>query len=157
MLRETPLHKKYAYKKISNSPKRIAHMSDALRLALIYKFGGWYADIDTVIMKPLSDFSPRNGTLFISSDQRWAKMPKTDSEGNPVIGSKLANGFFGSMVQKYPFLWRSMELFLKTFDNQKWSTGGATPMTQALMEACKLNQPPAVLTGTMPKKIWDNL
>ena len=46
--------------------------SDALRLALIYKHGGWYADIDTVIMKPLSQLveSHPGGTFYISSDQK---------------------------------------------------------------------------------------
>ena len=46
--------------------------SDALRLALIYKHGGWYADIDTVIMKPLSKLveSHPGGTFYISSDQK---------------------------------------------------------------------------------------
>ena len=46
----------------------MAHASDALRLALVYKYSGWYADIDTVAMKPLTDF--KDGTHFISSDQK---------------------------------------------------------------------------------------
>jgi Glycosyltransferase sugar-binding region containing DXD motif len=42
------------------------------RLALLYKFGGWYADIDTIIMKPLTDFDNKFGFKednLISTDQ----------------------------------------------------------------------------------------
>jgi mannosyltransferase OCH1-like enzyme len=44
----------------------------APRLCLLYKFGGWYADIDTVIMKPLTDFDTKFGfkeEVLVSTDQ----------------------------------------------------------------------------------------
>lgn len=31
----------------------LINFSDALRLVLIYRYGGWYADIDFVFLKPL--------------------------------------------------------------------------------------------------------
>jgi mannosyltransferase OCH1-like enzyme len=33
----------------------LAHISDAVRLALMWKYGGFYSDLDTISLK---DFSP---------------------------------------------------------------------------------------------------
>ena len=68
----------------------MAHASDALRLALVYKYSGWYADIDTVTMKPLTDF--KDGTHFISSDQKNIYMFEVDKmQGNILSRRNLTD------------------------------------------------------------------
>jgi mannosyltransferase OCH1-like enzyme len=42
--------------------------SDALRLAVAHVYGGWYSDIDTVFMKPLTDLDGKNGKNLLSTD-----------------------------------------------------------------------------------------
>ena len=37
---------------------------------MVPKFAGWYADIDTITMKPLTDFT--EGKVYISSDQKYS-------------------------------------------------------------------------------------
>lgn len=141
VLHGTPLDDSEILQSLETSMYRIHHISDALRLALIYKVGGWYADIDTVIMKPLTDF-PMDAmdTFYITSDQRHAKEPMYDENGLEVVGDRVANGFFGSMRVKSPFLLRTMELFSEFFDNQRWSTGGANIMTYALKDICGVDR-----------------
>ncbi len=72
------------------------------RLSLIYKFGGWYSDIDTIIMKPLTDFADKLGyteDVIVSSDTTPpAKEDQFDKEGNMIIGTGVANGFFKLVV-----------------------------------------------------------
>ena len=31
------------------------HFSDAIRMILIYRFGGWYSDLDVIFLRPLID------------------------------------------------------------------------------------------------------
>lgn len=66
VLQNTPLEGDKVKDKLQKSKTRIHHLSDVLRLASIYKLGGWYFDIDTVIMKDLSAF---NGKNVFSTDQ----------------------------------------------------------------------------------------
>jgi hypothetical protein len=42
--------------------------SDALRLAVAQVYRGWYSDIDTVFMKPLTDLDGRKGTNLLLTD-----------------------------------------------------------------------------------------
>jgi len=150
VLRDTPLDREDVRARLDSSPKRIAHLSDALRLALVYKLGGWYADIDVIIVKSFADnfpLDPDTDKFYISSDQKHIWFPSTDGDGHEVIGGKLANGFFGAMSKLSPFLWKTMQLFPQTFNNQIWSSGGAEPLTQALIQTCNPTQKGSVTVG----------
>lgn len=50
-------------RRIRGGPHVVAHLSDALRLAAVHAYGGWYADIDTVIMRALTDFRQEESRL----------------------------------------------------------------------------------------------
>ena len=39
---------------LSGSVARYTHMADALRLLLVHRYGGFYADTDYVIIRPLT-------------------------------------------------------------------------------------------------------
>ena len=46
---------------VNCSQYKIAHLSDAVRLALLYKYGGFYSDTDTITLKSFSDLINYNG------------------------------------------------------------------------------------------------
>lgn len=58
ILQQTPLgHQTQAVVNyIQSGKKAVNHLSDVLRLALVYLYGGWYSDIDTVTLKPVTEF-----------------------------------------------------------------------------------------------------
>ena len=43
--------------KLKESPHQIVHKADALRLLLIHKFGGFYLDLDYVVLNDLSHYN----------------------------------------------------------------------------------------------------
>ena len=43
--------------KLVESPHQIVHKADALRLLLIHKFGGFYLDLDYVVLNDLSHYN----------------------------------------------------------------------------------------------------
>ena len=52
-LEETVLHRLWKEDKVQTSDYVISHLSDVLRYALIFKFGGTYVDTDVIFLKPL--------------------------------------------------------------------------------------------------------
>merc|ERR1719282_386565 len=42
---------------LANGPHKIIHTSDALRYLLLYKFGGFYLDLDYIVLNDLSHYS----------------------------------------------------------------------------------------------------
>ena len=52
-LEETVLHRLWQEDKVQTSDFVISHLSDVLRYALIFKFGGTYVDTDVIFLKPL--------------------------------------------------------------------------------------------------------
>ena len=51
----TPLHMLWRESRIQKSDFLVSHLSDVLRYAAIYRFGGTYADTDVIFLKPLPD------------------------------------------------------------------------------------------------------
>ena len=55
----------------------------------MYKFGGWYADIDTIIMKPLTDFDTKFGFKeenLVSTDQFTSQLKNVvDRNGKKIF------------------------------------------------------------------------
>jgi hypothetical protein len=64
---------------------RIVHYSDAIRLILLEKFGGWYADLDMVIRKSLTEF--RN-VLGCDNGKDKSIVPED------FYGTKVSNAIF---------------------------------------------------------------
>ena len=117
------------------------------------KFGGWYSDIDTIILKPLTDFDTKFGfeeDVLVSTDQfSSAFQGVVDPEGFQVLGESVANGFFRSRKSGEEFLRKTIRYFVYTFDNQGWSTGGSKPLTMALRDTCGLRVDKGYVTGTV--------
>ena len=75
-------HSMEILKRIHNENNRnhIVQLGDALRLAVVYNYGGWYADFDTIFMKSLERF--KNSDV-ISTDNYYPTEyhGKKDSQG----------------------------------------------------------------------------
>ena len=86
-----------------------------------FRYGGWYSDLDMVILKPLTEF--RN---VLSCDEALEdndddeKLLKLDKDGllEDFLGKKVSNAIF-HFEKGHLFLNRSIELFPKLF-NGKW-------------------------------------
>ena len=49
----TPLEEWYFCSDWENGDYRVAHLSDALRLLTLYKYGGYYFDLDVIHLRPV--------------------------------------------------------------------------------------------------------
>ena len=96
----TPLKGLIKSKKFAKSKFKVTHQSDALRLALVFKYGGFYSDMDAVTIQDLSIFKNIIGATRI----------------NAKFGTlaHLANGEF-QFEEKHPLLWETMKMFTKVF------------------------------------------
>ena len=107
---------------------KAVNLSDAIRIALIYKFGGWYSDLDVVFLKSIS--SLKN---VIGSDEYIEK------ENHPpdYLGGKVTNAIFHT-DKGHPFMKMCMKHFPKVFDGQ-WGSGGPVVLHAALQSLCNLS------------------
>jgi lactosylceramide 4-alpha-galactosyltransferase len=62
---DTPLETLYFDGRLKNSEYALQHISDALRVALLYKYGGIYLDLDVVVLRSLCCLRNTAGHTFI--------------------------------------------------------------------------------------------
>ncbi|EEC18888.1 lactosylceramide 4-alpha-galactosyltransferase, putative, partial [Ixodes scapularis] len=55
VLEGTPLSSWNFSGAMRSSRYRVVHLADVLRLAVVYKYGGVYLDLDTVVLRSLED------------------------------------------------------------------------------------------------------
>jgi len=140
ILVNTPLDDKFLKRKIRHLSKTpIHHVSDALRLVAIYRLGGWYFDIDTVIFKSLDVYYGKNVLSTDQNSEAIKKMPKNaiiDPEhGIQSVGNSVANGVFHMAKNGSDLMWETMVL-AKSDREMIWSSVGSTPLTSALRKIC---------------------
>ena len=82
----------------------IVHHSDAIRIALIYKYGGWYSDLDMVFLKSIKNL--RN---VLGSD--YYNLP--EFEDPDFLGRQVSNAIF-HFDKGHLFLDNCLKLFSKT-------------------------------------------
>ena len=111
----TPLEGFHTRESIRQSKFRHVHLSDALRLALIYKAGGFYSDLDTVTIRDLSQHRNVIGATF--------------QDENTTI-PHLANGEF-HFKRKHPLLLLTMLGLNKTYRGEYRNEVGPLLITQA--------------------------
>ena len=124
----TPLEDVYASGRLESSPHKIVHYSDAIRLVLIYKYGGWYADLDIIFLKTVEHL--RN---VIASDQLL--MSDEERLGPDFWGTMVCNAVF-NFDKGHGFLERAINGFGRFFDGHRWSSGGAEILNRSLMTQC---------------------
>ncbi|XP_049274159.1 lactosylceramide 4-alpha-galactosyltransferase [Rhipicephalus sanguineus] len=107
----------------NHSPFRVNHLSDALRLLVLWKYGGVYADMDVLTLKSFSEL--RNVVA---------------RELFPDVGNSV-------MVfdKGHPFLSRCLQEFSSTYKARKWAHNGPRLLERVLSWFCPRN-----LLGKVP-------
>jgi lactosylceramide 4-alpha-galactosyltransferase len=100
-----------------NSYYHIAHVSDALRLVTIYKYGGFYSDLDTITIRNLEPLVNYCGFCFENQEQ-----------------TELTNSFF-VCKKRHPVLHRLMDMYMKDYDGS-WITVGPQLISKHLPIFC---------------------
>ncbi|ONK79715.1 uncharacterized protein A4U43_C01F9300 [Asparagus officinalis] len=95
-----------------NLPRRAMNrqnLSNLLRLALLYKYGGIYMDADVIVLKSLSGFKNAIGAQAIEAGTgKWSRL------NNAVM----------IFDENHPLLHKFMEEFAKNFDGNIWGHNG---------------------------------
>ncbi|CAJ1961626.1 unnamed protein product [Sphenostylis stenocarpa] len=85
------------------------NLSNVLRLALLYKFGGAYIDLDVMVLKSFSKLRNTIGAQnFDAKTGQWSRL------NNAVL----------IFDKKHPLLFKFIEEFALTFDGNKWGHNG---------------------------------
>ncbi|XP_027908231.1 lactosylceramide 4-alpha-galactosyltransferase-like [Vigna unguiculata] len=106
---ETWFHELKKGKKDPGEISLSQNLSNLIRLAVLYKYGGIYIDTDFIIMKPLKGLSNSIGAQSTSLDSKhWTRL------NNAVLIFDM----------RHPLLHRFISEFALTFDGNKWGHNG---------------------------------
>ena len=89
----------------------VVHISDALRVLLVWKFGGIYLDLDYVVMEDMTHYQ----TFLVDN------------------GSGVTNNAF-SFPPGHSFLFKVLENIQKSYDPKCWNCIGPALFTKCLEE-----------------------
>jgi hypothetical protein len=103
-----------------NDYYRMAHLSDAIRLALLYKKGGLYTDIDTITLRSF-DLFYKYSAFFQGADD-----------------GELINSFM-HMPKEHSFIKYLMESFVNEYDPNDWSKNGPNLIMKHLPIYCNMS------------------
>ncbi len=109
----------------SKSILKIVHYSDAIRLLLVHKFGGWYSDLDMVIIKALDKFK---NVLGCDNKDEGSSYPED------FLGLKVSNAIFHN-EKGHALLTKAIEVFPRIYTGQ-WASGGPQVLSVVLDQLC---------------------
>lgn len=84
------------------------NLSNLIRLAVLYKYGGVYLDTDFIVLKDFSSLRNSIGAQSIDLNGNWTRL------NNAVL----------VFDKKHPLLYMFMEEFASTFDGNRWGHNG---------------------------------
>ncbi|XP_055808166.1 uncharacterized protein LOC129876699 [Solanum dulcamara] len=84
------------------------NLSNLIRLAVLYKYGGVYLDTDFIILRDISRLRNSIGAQSVSTNGNWTRL------NNAVL----------IFDKKHPLLYKFMEEFALSFDGNKWGQNG---------------------------------
>ncbi|KAG2690816.1 hypothetical protein I3843_09G203600 [Carya illinoinensis] len=85
------------------------NLSNLLRLAVLYKYGGVYMDTDFIVLKPLTGLKNSIGAQSMDMEsKKWNRL----------------NNAFLAFDMNHPLLFKFMQEFAYTFDGNKWGHNG---------------------------------
>ncbi|KAL3232007.1 hypothetical protein MRX96_023093 [Rhipicephalus microplus] len=87
VFQDTPLEAWYESGILDTSAFPVEHLADALRLAVVYKLGGVYLDIDVIVMRPLDSLTPCVCQSPVENGDMYAAC--TGRKSGASIGPKL--------------------------------------------------------------------
>lgn len=121
---ETPLHSWWISNQsvIQNSEYSIHHIADSLRIALLYKYGGYYSDLDTITIRNIKPLIEQNGVGLITEFM----LP---SIGNGIL---IFN-------KEHLLLKEAMSDMILNYDPTKWGFNGPLLFIRSIKKYCLLN------------------
>jgi len=125
---KTPLEGFFTSAKLAESMSKFVHSADALRLLLIDRYGGFYADLDFVIIRSL-----RGLQNVIASDQ-ITREEFTD-ENHLKVGDTVTNAMF-HFSKGAPILTIALQNFNNAFQSHVWASGGPDLLHRSLLLIC---------------------
>ena len=109
------------------------NLSDAIRLVLIEKLGGWYSDLDMLFLKPIDKF--KNALGGDDFDEK--------NQDPNYLGEKLSNAIF-HFEKGHPFIQKSLKYFPKIFTGE-WGSGGPSVFQKSLENVCNYQEIPKMM------------
>lgn len=103
---------------LARSPYSAVHKADALRLLLVYKFGGFYLDLDYIVLNKLDHYH----NIVVGNK------PGTDSSGKISVTN---NAF--SFRAGHPVLEVALDQLSRRYDPTCWNCIGPKLITAAVM------------------------
>jgi hypothetical protein len=117
IFKDTPLerwaHDIEEWKKSSNY---FSHVTDAMRLALLWKYGGVYLDTDAPILRNIENIRNALGVQHPSSVYKGGEI----------------NGAFMVFDRAHPFLYFAMHDLMSTYDPTLWDVAGPRVITRCV-------------------------
>ena len=135
MLKRKVKHKKSEVVGYDKTKLTTVNLSDAIRLVLIEKLGGWYSDLDMLFLKPIDEFKNALG-----GDNFNEKLADEDPN---YLGEKLSNAIF-HFEKGHSFIQKSLKYFPTIF-NGKWGSGGPSVFQKSLEDVCNYQQIPNMM------------
>ncbi|KAJ3396022.1 hypothetical protein HDU92_004325 [Lobulomyces angularis] len=112
----TPFESWYNMKEHLKSHWQYQNLGNAFRLALIWKKGGIYLDMDIISINSFKDLM----------EKRLVAREDSVRVNNAVL----------SFPPNDPFIWSSMEVFVNNFNGYAWANNGPLCLTRAIMRDC---------------------
>ncbi|XP_042859246.1 lactosylceramide 4-alpha-galactosyltransferase-like [Penaeus japonicus] len=101
-----------------NTPWPMIQISDLLRVLLVWRYGGFYSDTDTVCLKSIS---PLKNVIVTSTGDR----------------NHIANGVF-HFTNRHEFITFIMSTMTKMYSPRAWGSMGPNTFNRCTREYCKL-------------------
>ncbi|XP_037557593.1 lactosylceramide 4-alpha-galactosyltransferase-like, partial [Dermacentor silvarum] len=117
VFQETPLELWYESDILNKSAFPVEHLADALRLAVLYKQGGVYLDIDVIVMRSLDS------------------LPSCVCQSPVENGDMVSNGFL-AFSRGDPFLLYLMLRAREVYRPEEWSSIGPQLLRRVTLAQC---------------------
>jgi len=111
--------------KLNHSKYLATHTSDAMRLALVFKYGGFYSDLDAIVLQDLTSLKNIIGATKVN-----------DKSGTL---HHLANGEF-TFEMKHQLLWETMKLFSEKYTGNVREEVGPRLITEAVKKYLNITE-----------------
>lgn len=123
-LEGTPFWEFYRTGPFNKSTTPLVHRSDVIRVALMWKIGGVYLDLDCIVIRPLDSLNNTVGTV------------------RDFIPNWVENGVM-AFTAGHPFLHFLMKSMILAFRSDNYLSLGPPALTEAILEFCNRNDLPA--------------
>ncbi|KAL3839411.1 hypothetical protein ACJIZ3_024002 [Penstemon smallii] len=97
------------------------NLSNLMRLAILYKYGGVYLDTDFIVLKDFSSLRNSIGAQSVDVNGNWTRL------NNAVL----------VFDRKHPLVYKFIEEFALTFDGNKWGHNGPYLVSRVVERVAK--------------------